>query len=509
MKKINIQEGWKLMVQAKKTKSSALKKTAAKRPGTAVKRADPGGTVLVRVCEEYDRDRIYRIIVDGMKTLGYVPSGKVFVKPNVVYAGKPEKYGSTTYTHPDVIAASLLALSKSKSVSRVDLGEKCGMGTPTRYTFINAGYYDVVKQLNKDRGAPIGIFCIDEERRDRVFIGGAVHSVLRVARKMARADSKVYLPKLKCHCVSNMTGAVKLNIGICSEDERAIRHDFLLNDKIVDLLGAGYPDFTIMDAIDVGVGNEAVPYPRRVGLILMGRNPLAVDLVAARLLGYGLKDIPYLQRAVERGYTPRRLEEVRLIGDITTIKGIDERAKRAMPYDDEFYRWQDINKEFARLRTPMKLYHGISQRMMSASPGSDGKCKTGCIMGLKMFFGWSEAYAGSERFKDLKKALIVVGKVDEEIDAGGGEVFLVGSCAAAPRLANARRVTRIDKCFTTTVDLLQSLSTKVGLPTPFTDPVEGLPLFKSILTASLMKHVNLRYLQDIGHFMEQSLMKRI
>jgi Domain of unknown function (DUF362) len=36
----------------------------------------------------------------------------------------------------------------------------------------------------------------------------------------------VYLPKLKCHCVSTMTGAVKLNIGICSDDERAIRYDF-------------------------------------------------------------------------------------------------------------------------------------------------------------------------------------------------------------------------------------------------------------------------------------------
>ncbi len=64
---------------------------------------------------------------------------------------------------------------------------------------------------------------MDEERRDPVFIGGMVHDNLRVSRNMARADTKVYLPKLKCHCVSNMTGAVKLNIGICSDDERSIR----------------------------------------------------------------------------------------------------------------------------------------------------------------------------------------------------------------------------------------------------------------------------------------------
>ena len=31
----------------------------------------------------------------------------------------------------------------------------------------------------------------------------------------------------------------------------------MLNEKIVDLLVAGYPDFIVMDAIDVGMGNEA------------------------------------------------------------------------------------------------------------------------------------------------------------------------------------------------------------------------------------------------------------
>jgi hypothetical protein len=43
-------------------------------------------------------------------------------------------------------------------------------------------------------------------------VGGVVHDRLRVERKTARADSKVYLPKLECHNITNMTGAVKLSV---------------------------------------------------------------------------------------------------------------------------------------------------------------------------------------------------------------------------------------------------------------------------------------------------------
>ena len=234
-----------------------------------------GNTVILRRCEEYDRSVIEKLVTEGMDQLGYVPSGNIFVKPNVLFAGPPDILGNEACTNPAVIGATLLALAKSPAVKRIDMGEKSAMGFPTRACYGMAGYYDEVKRVNSVAPSPVGIFCIDEELRDTVFIGGAVHDTLRVARKMARADSKVYVPKLKGHCVSNMTCAVKLNIGICSEDERAIRHDFLLNEKIVDLLSAGNPDFVVVDAIDVGVGNEAFPKLRKLGLIIMGTNAVA------------------------------------------------------------------------------------------------------------------------------------------------------------------------------------------------------------------------------------------
>lgn len=456
--------------------------------------------VLVRRAETYDRDALQKLVTEGMATLGFLPHGKTFVKPNVVFAGDPEVFGRHAYTQPQLVGASLLALSRMEAVERIDVGENSAVGFPTRNFYRHAGYYDELREVRQRAGKPVYLFCLDEDRRDRVPVGGVVHDTLRLARTMARADCKVYLPKLKCHCVSRMTGAVKLNIGICGDDDRAIRHDFMLNDKIVDLLSVGWPDFIVMDAIEVGVGNEAFPTPRTLGLVLMGTNPVAVDLVGARLLGLGPDDVPYLRRAIERGYGPASLDEVALEGDLVDIAGLDEAARRLGPYDDEFYAWQDVSKELARLGSPMRFFWGPHR--FAGQPGSghapDEHCATGCVMGIKMFLASYERYAGRETFVSKAKPVVFVAwRVSEPIDAAGEEVFLIGKCAQA-NVQNARKVIRVDKCFTTASDMSFAIGSRLGLPTPMRDAGVVADLARDMARSSLSKVASLRFMQDLG-----------
>jgi uncharacterized protein (DUF362 family) len=464
--------------------------------------SDLSNTVFIKRCEEYDRERLQGIVAEGMAHFGYRPRGNVMVKPNVVFAYNTEVFGNMAYTATPLVGASLVALSKSPGVKRIDMGENCAVGFPTRLCYQSAGYYDEMVRVNQEAGCPVGIFCMDEEPRDSVFIGGVVHDNLRVSRKMARADSKVYLPKLKCHCVSNMTGAVKLNVGICSDDERSIRHDFMLNEKIVDLLVAGYPDFIVMDAIDVGMGNEAFPTRRKLGLVIMGTNPMAVDMVGARLLGFGVADVPYLQAAVNRGYTPADIDQVVIAGDLESMADVDEQAKRLMPYDDEFSRWQDVDKELKRLNSPMRFFWGPYRA------NADEKCLTGCVMGLKMFLGSMERFAGTEAFAGARPVSFVIGRCEAPIDAGGEEIFLLGSCARAT-ITNAKKVTHLDKCFTTAGDMNLSIGHKLGMPAVTRDPIFLAHLMGSAIKASARKVTSMRYFQDIHHFLSKSLVRRV
>ncbi len=458
--------------------------------------------VLVFRCEDYDRKRIQEIVQAGITGLNYEPCGNIFVKPNVVYAAKKDNHQTTTFTNTSLVGGVLEAVAQHDKVQRIDLGEGSGIGYPTRLCFKYAGYYKEIHRTNQVTNIPIGIFCMEEGRRDRLFVGGRVHDNLRIHHKMARADSKVYLPKLKRHCVTTVTGAVKLNIGVCSPDERAIRHDYMLNEKIVDLLTIGYPDLIVMDAIDVGVGNELRPISRKLGLIIMGTNPMAVDLVGARLLGYNIEDVAHLKLAAERGYTPGCLENIEISGDFSGVPDLGQAAKRLQPYDDEFNKWQDLKKELKRLNSPIRFLWGY------AKPEEKLKCATGCVMAIKMFLAFLEDYAGADAFRQAKPVVLVVGKIEGTIDAKGEEVFLIGSCSYAD-VINAKKINKIDRCFSTALDLAQNILGKLGIPAPILDLKMVLPLAYNQMLAAGAKLSNRRYFQDISLFIKKDLIKRI
>jgi hypothetical protein len=128
--------------------------------------------VLLRYCEAYDQEKIQQIVTSGMQELNYQPKGNIFVKPNVVYASKNGKYGSTAYTDPAIVGGALLALSCEPGVNRVDMGEKTAIGYPTRLSYKYAGYYKQLRKIRDKTKAPVKMFCIEEDRRDRVFVGG-------------------------------------------------------------------------------------------------------------------------------------------------------------------------------------------------------------------------------------------------------------------------------------------------------------------------------------------------
>jgi uncharacterized protein (DUF362 family) len=459
--------------------------------------------VLVKQCPEYDAERIRELVAEGMRELDFEPRGRVAFKPNVVCAFDPALVKERAFTPTEFLEGTIRAVDAVDGVERMAVTETSAVGNPTRFSYRWSGYRDSIAALGTQTAHPLSLVCMDEVRRVPRWVGGVVHDRVRLARSFAEADTKIYVPKLKCHCVTRMTGTVKLNIGILSFDERSIRHDFMLHEKIADLLAVGWPDFTVMDAITVGVGNEGVPIPRPLGLVLMGRNPIAVDLVGCRLLGLtGEREVGYLKAAIERGYRPARTAEVELLGDATSLEDIDELAKRVQPYDEEFHRWQDVNRDLERLRSPLRLYHGPY-----AAGGAD-KCETGCVMGLKMLLGFLESYAGTEAFEKGHPGVFIIGRHDEEIDAMGGNAFIIGSCSEA-RVINARKVLRIDKCFTTSADMFMTFGARLGMPSPFLDRKFLGQYVPSMLAGTAKKLTGGRYADDAVHFVKHQLLRKL
>ena len=85
---------------------------------------------------------------------------------------------------------------------------------------------------------------------------------------------------------------------------------------LLDLSGLVAPRLSIMDAV-VGMEGEgpgASGTPRAIGLLLACESPLALDLVAAEIVGLPRAHNPVLLAAERRGLTPVRIEDVEVVG---------------------------------------------------------------------------------------------------------------------------------------------------------------------------------------------------
>lgn len=141
---------------------------------------------------------------------------------------------------------------RNEGRDKIIVTEKCGAGIPTSRMFRRAGYYRLRKKHR------LKLLPIEEAPKKAIELKkGVVHKKIRPARAIVDNDFLVYAPKLKTNSLTQgLTAATKLNIGILLERERMWNHNYNLDEKIVDLLEIGYPDFIATDAIEVSHGGN-------------------------------------------------------------------------------------------------------------------------------------------------------------------------------------------------------------------------------------------------------------
>ena len=137
--------------------------------------------------------------------------------------------------------------------------------------------------------------------------------------KMYVGASVCQFPTLKTHGHSVTTGAVKNAFGGLLKEVRHYAHEFI-HEVLVDLLYMQrelHPaTFAVMDGTVVGDGaGPRTMVPREGNLILASADSVAIDAIAARLMGYDPLAIPYLRMAHDRGLGVADPREIGLLGD--------------------------------------------------------------------------------------------------------------------------------------------------------------------------------------------------
>jgi len=133
------------------------------------------------------------------------------------------------------------------------------------------------------------------------------------------AKNIVHLPTVKCHMYTTTTGAMKNAFGGLLSKHRHYTHTWI-HETLVDLLAIQkeiHPGiFAVMDGTTVGNG----PGPRTMepvvkNVILASADQVAIDAVAARLMGFEPLSIRYIRLAHERGLGVGDPREIEIVGD--------------------------------------------------------------------------------------------------------------------------------------------------------------------------------------------------
>ena len=247
-----------------------------------------------------DYQRLFEL-ADGPKSLK--PGATTILKDNISWH-YPMPSANTT---PWQLEGTYLALKKAGFSDQVCVqnhtvvtdpfkGEKLNCylpifqhyNIPVKYNFREADmkwvrYEPKAKMLALDEIYPEGIFLPD------YFFGKNI----------------VHLPTTKCHLYTTTTGAMKNAFGGLLTKHRHYTHSWI-HETLVDLLAIQkeiHPGiFAIMDGTTAGNG----PGPRTMipivkNVILASADQVAIDAVAAKMMGYDPLTIKYIRLAHERG----------------------------------------------------------------------------------------------------------------------------------------------------------------------------------------------------------------
>lgn len=253
--------------------------------------------------------------------LGLNEGDVVVVKPNAKNQSQP---GYGIVTDPRVVEACV-GIALKEGAGKVKIAEGAAYPTGAYDTFAafqTSGIMGIAKRWDVE--------LVDLNSYDSLDVdidGGLVLDRVRVGWSVMEADAVLNVPVLKTHRGTLLSACLKnIGVGCATREEKKRLHRLGIDEGIVDVYSAVRPRFNVVDGI-VALEGDGPNLPpgkaKRLGLIVAGKDGLAVDAVCARIMGIEPLKVKHLRLASERGLGVSDLERIEVKGE-----SIDDVATR-------------------------------------------------------------------------------------------------------------------------------------------------------------------------------------
>lgn len=199
-------------------------------------------------------------------------------------------------------------------VTKTHKGEKLNLYTP----ILSAHQIDVLFNFNDE-----DMKWIHYEPKSKMLVLNKIYNKgIRIPDYFI-GKNIVHLPTVKCHIYTTTTGAMKNAFGGLLNHKRHQTHTYI-HETLVDLLSIQkeiHPGiFCIMDGTTAGNGTgPRIMKPIKKDVMLASADQVAIDAVAAKIMGFDPMKIKYLNLAHEMGLGTAKPEEIEVVGDTEII----------------------------------------------------------------------------------------------------------------------------------------------------------------------------------------------
>jgi len=265
-------------------------------------------------CGSYDSTEVNDSLQRGLELLGgsaafFKPRERILLKPNVLWAAVPPR---PVVTNPAVLRAAGYLLQKTGVT--VSYGDSPAGILSALHSMKVTGLAAAADELN----IPIAEF---DHGRAVSYPQGITSKNLFIANGVLEADGVVSLPKLKAHGLTRMTGAIKNQFGCVPKLVKGEYHarfpdPLEFSRLLADITGFVHPRLYIMDAVIAMEGNGPQNGdPKKLGLLLLSNNPVAMDVVACRLINLDPSLVPTIDAAVKARLGSSDMNDIVMKGD--------------------------------------------------------------------------------------------------------------------------------------------------------------------------------------------------
>lgn len=250
---------------------------------------------------------------------GITSADRVFIKPNLCI-DLPASTGVTTDLE---IVAFLVQELNEIGVKKIYVGEN-----PIHKS------EEILNNLNFYSLKKYGASVINLDNDENVIVNNELFGSFKrfhLPKTLLDADVVISVPKMKTHCETGASLGLKNLFGFLPRGDRALAHKGNIHEAIVSIFHFLQKEKRLLSVVDgivalEGKNGPTVGNPVHIGLIVMGKDIVAVDSTCIRVMGANPEDIPHIKLAATHGLGS--LENIRILG-----KGIEE-VKRNFVFPD-------------------------------------------------------------------------------------------------------------------------------------------------------------------------------